>query len=220
MPRKKPSDAPAPRRRRRSVLAIAVVLLAIVGMVFALGLLGDAALQRLSGHGRYRVRFADVQCESPRGMDRAAFLTEVRYLSEFPETFHALGDGERERLAAAFAKHPWVERVDGVNVEPGNVVRASLAFRQPALAVRVEGGTVRLTDSSGVLLPECDVPPGMVELLNAVPPPSVNAGEPWPDDTVRRAIDLIKSYPLNSVERTESGWRLVLKDGTVRIIPK
>jgi hypothetical protein len=219
MPRKKPKEAPAPRRRR-SAIAVALVLLAVAGAVFALDLLGEAALRRIGLNGRYRVRFAEVQCEAPLGMDRAAFLTEVRYLSEYPEAFHALDDAERERLAAAFSKHPWVERVEAVNVEPGNVVRVSLMFRQPALAVRVEGGAVRITDSDGILLPECEVPPGMVELRNAVPPPKVNAGEPWPDDTVRRAIDLMKSYPLASVERTEAGWRLGLKDGTIRVIAK
>lgn len=219
MPRKKTTEPPAPRRRR-SAIAVALVLLTVTGAVFALDLLGEAALRRIGLHGRYRVRFADVQCESPHGIERAAFLTEVRYLSEFPEAFHALDEAERERLSAAFAKHPWVERVEAVNVEPGNVVRVSLVFRKPALAVRVEGGAIRVTDSDGTLLPECEVPPGLVELRKTVPPPKVNAGEPWPDDTVRRVIDLMKSYPLASVERTETGWRLGLKDGTVRVIAK
>jgi hypothetical protein len=219
MPRKKSPEVPRPRRRR-SLLAAAAVLLAIAGTVFALDLLGGEALRRVGLHGRYRVHFADVQCGSPRGMDRAAFLTEVRYLSEFPEAFHPLDDTDRERLAAAFAKHPWVEHVGGVTVEPGNIVRVSLAFREPALAVQVQGGAVRLTDANGLLLPECEVPPGTAELLNTVPPPSVNAGEPWPDDTVRQAIGLLKSYPIAKLERTDAGWRLVLKDGSVRVIAR
>ncbi|MFO0806950.1 MAG: hypothetical protein U0791_27930 [Gemmataceae bacterium] len=220
MSRKKPTQPAAPSRRRRSLLVAAVVLLAVAGAVFALDLLGGEALRRVGLHGRYRARFADVQCESPRGMDRAAFLTEVRYLSEFPESFHPLDDAERVRLAGAFSRHPWVEHVGGVTVEPGNIVRVSLTFREPALVVRVLGGEVRLADANGLLLPECEAPQGTAELLNTVPPPSVNAGEPWPDDTVRQAIGLLKSYPLAKLERTDTGWRLFLKDGSVRVTAK
>lgn len=219
MPRKKPNEEPAPRRRR-SLIAVALVLLVVGGVVFGLDRIGGEALRRVGLHGRYRASFADIRCDPPRGMDRPAFLTEVRYLSEFPEVFHALDEVERQRLAAAFARHPWVERVEGVTVEPGNVVRVALAFREPMLVVHVEGGTVRTTDANGILLPECAVPTGLVELSTAIPPPKVNAGETWTDDTVRQAIDLMKSYPLAKLERTDTGWRLGLKDGTTRVIAK
>lgn len=218
---KKPKqDAAASGRWRRSRSVVAALLtLAVAGGVLAgLVRLGDEALQRIGLRSRYLAQFADVQCETPPGCDRPTFLAEVRYVGNFPETFNALDPGDRNRLTAAFAAHPWVESVLGVRVEPGNVVRVALAFREPALAVTVEGGRTRLVDRGGVLLPESPVPSEVATLATPVPAPRATAGQLWDQTTVGRAVELVKAYQPRRLERGPSGWRLTQPDGRVLVV--
>jgi hypothetical protein len=215
---KKPRRPKPARSRWKPALAILLTLAIVGGIALAFDWIGGEALRRIGQRGRYRVAFADIHCDSPRGLDRETFLREVRYLSDFPESFHALDEGERSQLTAAFAKHPWVESVDAVGLSPGNAVTVKLTYRVPALGVRVDRGTVRLVDSRGILLPESDLPRGITELLNIIPSPKVNAGEVWPDETVQRSLGLMKSYPLARLERLDAGWRLTLRDGSTRHI--
>ena len=211
---KKPPLPKTSRIRWQSVGRLVLALALVAGTILMFNLLSGEALRRIGNSGRYRTKFADIQCDAPRGMDRSTFLTEVRYLSAFPEVFHGLDESERQQLAAAFAKHPWVESVDAVEVEPGNVVRVKLTYREPALAIRTDRGTVRLVTHRGVLLPESGSPRGVAELLNIVPAPTVNAGETWPDELVQLSLELMKSYTIAKLERTDTGWRLTLRDGS------
>ena len=98
-------------------------------------------------------------------------------------------------------------------MEARNAVTVQLKFRVPMMAVRVNSGAVRLVDSHGVLLPESEPPRGVVELLNFVPAPKSDAGQVWTDDTVVRALDLVKTYRPASLELTPKDWRLVQADG-------
>src|SRR6186997_3346707 len=128
MPRK--SKDSSSRRWRPALVALALA----AGVLLAFDWLGGEALRRVGFRDRYRVAFADIRCEAPPGVDRPAFLTEVRYVSNHPESFLALDDSDHTRLERAFALHPWVESVDGVTVEPGNIVTVKLKFRTPVLA--------------------------------------------------------------------------------------
>jgi hypothetical protein len=216
----KPPKAPAGRAGRRWRAArpvVAVVLtLAVVGAVVAgLGWLGDAALRGVGSRDRYRVSFADIDCNPPPGIDRPTFLAEVRYVGTFPETFNPLDPADQQRLTAAFAAHPWVAAVDEVAAEPGGVVRVRLTFRTAVLAVRIAGGPVRLVDGHGVLLPVSAAPPGVAELANPVPAPTTAAGLVWADDTVARAVELVAVYHPRRLEKTPRGWRLTRADGKV-----
>ena len=216
-PRKSKDEIPH-ARRWRSVAAIAITLALAAGVILTLDYLGLEALQRIGPNERFRVAFADVHCDSPRGLDRHTFLTEVRYVSQFPESFNAVDESDRERLGKAFAAHPWVESVDGIAAEAGNVVALKLKFRVPVLAVRVDRGAVRLVDSHGVLLPESATPREVAELMNIVPAPTTEAGKVWSDVTVTRAVDLVKTYRPTSLELTAKDWRLVQADGkTMRV---
>jgi len=199
---------------RAGIVALAIVAL-VGGILAAFDRIGSEALERIGSRSRYRSAFADIQCEAPPGLERSAFLTEVRYLADSPESFHGLDETERTKLAKAFALHPWVEAVEGVLVQPGNVVAVRLKFREPVLAVHVSRGDVRLVDAHGILLPQTAPPTrGVAELLNVVPAPSVSAGTVWPDDTVQQALDLVKTYKVASLELTAKDWRLVRRDGS------
>jgi hypothetical protein len=220
MPRKsKKSNRPtAGSRSLRPVLAMLLTLGAVAGLLFGLGWVGDHARKGLGPHDRYRVRFADVECDTPPGCDRPTFLSEVRYVSDVPDTFQLLDPELTPKLSAAFAAHPWVEAVDGVDVEPPARVRVRVRFRTPALVVRLESGGVRLVDENGVLLPVSEAPLGLAELATAVRDPQSQAGKLWPDDTVKRAVELVRSYHPRRLEKTSSGWRLTGPDGKVLTI--
>lgn len=207
--------AGASGRVARPLLATALTLAAAAALLAGLAWLGDAALRRLGPRDRYRAHFADILCETPPGLDRPAFLAEVRYAGQFPETFNALDPAHTARLTAAFAAHPWVEAVGGVAVEPAAVVRVRLTFRKPFLAVRLADVTVRTVDAAGVLLPVSDAPPGLAELDDPVPEPATPAGQVWADETVKRAVELVKAYHPRRLNKTPQGWRLTRSDGTV-----
>jgi hypothetical protein len=199
------------------VLAAGLTLAAVAGLLYGLGRLGDEARRRVGPRERYLVRFADVECDAPPGLDRAAFLAEVRYVGKHPETFNLNAAEDTDRLSASFAAHPWVKGVEGIDVEPPARVRVRLRFRAPVLAVKTEAG-IRLVDDGGVLLPVSAVPEGVAELLAAIPAPAVGAGQVWGYETVRRAAELVVTYKPRSLEKTPTGWRLTMPDGKVLVI--
>ncbi|MBN9517950.1 hypothetical protein J0H58_05420 [bacterium] len=213
MARKKKPPTPRPGQAWRVTVAVVVTLAAVAGIVFALGQLGDEALLRVGARDRYRTPFADTICDTPPGLDRPAFLSEVRYVGGLHETISAVDPAEHGRVAAAFAKHPWVEAVGGVTAEPGGVVRVALRFRMPVLAVTTADRTPRLLDRGGVLLPVAPTPPGVAELAGTVPVPTVAAGEVWRDPGVSAALRLVETYTPTRLERTATGWRLTGRDG-------
>ncbi|MDB5312107.1 MAG: ftsQ [Gemmataceae bacterium] len=216
---RKPKDAVPPagswwRTMRPAALALLTLVLA-GGLLAGLGQLGDEALRRIGPRDRYKVRFVDVECDPPPNTNRPTFLAEVRYVGNFPDTFNALDPADRVRLSAAFAAHPWVEAVEGVAVEPATLVRVRLKFRTPVLAVKVDGGAVRLVDGNKVLLPEAVTPPGVAELADTVPVPPTPAGQVWADETVKRAVEVVVAYKPTRLEKMVRGWRLTLPDGRV-----
>src|SRR5205085_1645284 len=78
----------------------------------------------------------------PRTEEPGAFLGEVQYLGGLPERLALLDDDLPGRLAEAFARHPWVEKVERVEVVPPGRVRARLTYRTPVLAVWLIEGRV------------------------------------------------------------------------------
>ena len=97
-----------------------LILAAGLGVVFG-GLITLARVTRdkVRDSERYAALFADIECTPPPGMNRADFLNEVRYQTDFPERLHLLDDDLKQRLYEAFGQHPWVEKVaPGIVREP------------------------------------------------------------------------------------------------------
>jgi hypothetical protein len=201
----------------RALAAVAAVALVLGGLVAG----GRLLREQLRPLDRFTIPFADIECAAPPGLSRADFLGEVQYISRLPDRVELLDDGLSAHLTAAFTRHPWVERVEGVQVGPGQV-RVRLTLRVPVLAVPVSGG-VRCADAGGVLLPTLPAPAAdeLPRLAGRVPPPTEAAGQKWKDAAVRAAAATAgllhphrERLRLRAVEVSAGGQvRLELRDG-------
>jgi hypothetical protein len=77
---------------------------------------------------------------------------------------------------------------------------------------------VRTVDRFGVLLPLTAKRDGLPTLTSPVPEPSVEAGHPWPGETVKRAVQLVADYQPRSLERLPTGWKLHLMNGKALMV--
>jgi hypothetical protein len=163
---------------RRSIIAVLIAAAVVFGLV-RLGQFGRAWLDRRQ---HYAVQFADLRCETPPGMDRVKFLGQVQYLGNLPDQISVLEPQLAARLTAAFALHPWVERVEGVNLRGPDGPTVRLVIRTPVLAV-----ASRVVDRFGVLLPAEAPVDGLPVFPDDAPPPAGPAGTPWGDPKVEAA---------------------------------
>jgi hypothetical protein len=161
----------------------------LVGLALGVGgliALGHFAVDQLRDQDRYTVPFAEVECDPPPGLERVEFLDEVRYLGRLPERLRVLDDDLAEQLARAFALHPWVAKVERVEVTRARQVRVRLAHRRPALAVRV-GERLHVVDTEGVLLPRNAPAVGLPVFVGKAAPPAGPEGTRWGDPAVEEA---------------------------------
>jgi hypothetical protein len=161
------------------VLGVGLVLAGVI-------LLGRLALAHLRPLDRYAVAFADIDCVPPPGQSRSEFLDEVQYLGSMPARLRLLDEDLCPRLAECFGRHPWVEKMDHVEITPPGAVRVRLVYRTPVLAVR-SGGVVRAVDARGVLLPRSAPTEGLPVFPGSPQPPAGPAGTPWGDPAVEAA---------------------------------
>jgi hypothetical protein len=212
MPRQKsqvePTPPPAPTVARSTLrrwlwqtgLFAGVAALLLSGLLW----LGQWTREQLRDQARFQVAFADIACSPPPGVGRGDFLDEVLYYGDGPERFSILEDGLAVKLEHVFARHPWVERVDKVEVQPPSTVHVSLTYRQAVLAVVVAAEMagiglddgkklpVRGVDSKGILLPKKAPLAVGLPVLDKVAAPVGQAGKPWGDarieETARIAV--------------------------------
>jgi hypothetical protein len=175
--------------------------------LFGLVWLGKWTLGQIRGQDRYTFAFKDIECTPPPGLERNEFLDEVQYVAGLPDRLRLLEKDLSQQLAEAFARHPWVEKVEQVTVEPSRLVRVRLQYRTPVLAVMgkaKDGGVLiemrssmmgqknvmavaRAVDRHGVLLPVSASMEGLPALYNSVKLPAGPSGTPWGDSRVERA---------------------------------
>lgn len=125
----KRSDSPPrhwSRRLTQIVFGLGVAGLVVAGVVAV----GNLARDSLGPHDRYLLPFAEIDCPAPPGQDRAVFLGEVQYNGPFPDRVNVLDPTLPDRLKAAFAAHPRVEKVGKVTIGPGRRVEVELTFRK------------------------------------------------------------------------------------------
>src|SRR5437870_4826537 len=132
MPRIKPA---APRETwRRGVPAVA--LLAGLGLFLLLVIeVGKFTRAQITDQDRYMLDFAAVECPAPPAEKRAEFLAEVQSLGNLPSRLHLLDEALPRQLADAFARHPYVEKVERIAVLPSHEISVKLSYRIPVLEV-------------------------------------------------------------------------------------
>ena len=166
----------------KSTLLLVLVAAFLGGIIAA----GRWSLEQLRGRERYDVRFADIACEPPVGMDRREFLEEVRSNARLPDTLHLLDDDLASTLSDAFTLHPWVEKVDAVRVASPREIAVRLIYRTPVLAIPLDK-QVRAVDRHGVLLPSNAPTRGLPVYDGAAPAPKGTPGTRWGDPNVEAA---------------------------------
>lgn len=115
---------------KQSLGWIAPVL--VVGVLLGgILLAGRWAREQIRSSDRHAISFSTIDCTVPPGMKRDDFLAEVQYLASSPDRVELLEVGLAAKLAAAFAQHPRVEKVQRVAVLEGGV-RVELVFRDRA----------------------------------------------------------------------------------------
>jgi hypothetical protein len=241
------TDLPPVSRLRGWLLqALAGLIGPCIFLVVLIGV-GKLALERLRGLDRYTAPFVDIDCGAPPSQDRREFLAEVQYLGGLPDRLRLLDPDVAERLADAFGRHPWVEKVERVEIAPPREVRVRLAYRKPVLAVvvptkeakRLGGlawidgqsgagtdGTVlgRTVDARGRLLPLAATFPGIPVLRGEVAPPQGPAGTAWGDPVVAGAARIAAAiqpwqerFQLGRIEATADGF-VWSNPGRVRVV--
>jgi hypothetical protein len=167
--------------RRLLLLVLAVGL--VLGGVIALGKL---ARDDLRPRERYTISFAEIECRPPPGLNRLEFLEQVPYYASVPVKLGLLEEDLPRRLADCFSRHPWVEKVEAVEVTPPRRVHVKLVYRKPVLAVPWDSG-VRAVDGNGILLPK-SAPIGVLPLYRGhAAAPAGPEGTRWGDPAVEAA---------------------------------
>jgi hypothetical protein len=166
----------------KNALILMLVALFLGGVIWA----SHWGLEYLRGRERFEIAFTDIECETPAGMERKRFLEEVQYYApELSGRVDVLDEQLRDRLTDGFARHPWVEKVDGVEIKPPRRIVVTLTHRAPVLAVKF-GGELLATDRTGVLLPK-NAPTLGLPIYAAEPKPPRGIGQRWGDPNVEAA---------------------------------
>lgn len=121
-------------------------------------------------------------------------VDQVIKRSSLPEKVSLLDQGLVLKIADAFQKHPWVQKV--VSVQKTNTVEVEVLFRKPAAMVEVKQALFPV-DNEGVLLPPEDFSvsdarryPVITGILSI---PAGPAGTSWGDLTVTGAAQLAEA---------------------------
>ncbi len=204
---------PEPRRFTGLRLGMQVIggLGLMVGLLLLFDQLGTAAKQQVPAQPRYAVPLEELQFDTPAYIDRTAFLAEVQYLSQLPDTVQAIDPHLQHQLQSAFLQHPWVADLGTVRVQPDLTIHLPLQWREPALAIQWHRGdapSTRVVDNHGILLPREAPTIGLPRLLNVQQATHAEAGQPWPNQDVPRAAELVRRYTAETIERTAMGWVL------------
>jgi len=176
-------------QNRSVVLTLAVVIVAVAGAVYGWWRWGEAALRS----SEYQISDAQISVTPQPAWIRADVRQEtLRALSSIE--LDLLDRGLVDKIAHAFALHPWVAKV--LRVEKQNPARiiVDVEYRRPVLAVKLdvqgEEGLL-LVDGNGVLLRSSDFSPAQAKdylrITASGEAPTGVYGTPWASERITGA---------------------------------
>lgn len=195
--------------------------LALVALTICLPFAGPL-LQRwlpdLSGEGDYRFEVSQIAINEPPHWVPHNLVEQVVLRAKLPPSVSLLDESLTERIALAFAGHPWVAEV--VQVRKSSFparVDVRLKYREPVALVEKRTGFYPVNEE-GILLPPEDFSlaetAGYLKITGVRSSPFSEPGKPWNDPLVESAARLAsvlkhdwKSLDLKAIEvppRSES----------------
>jgi len=205
-----------PLRRRR--FAVALLLVVAAGAMAAAAVFG---LVRLRRHVREAPMF-QISAETLRLVKGPSWMTPAMLADldllvldpEFPERFSLLDPGISARLAAAYERSVWVERVKRIEKHDPRVdptrppLEVVLTFRRPAAFVETRRGYC-LVDAEGVRLPgvyrEPQVGACRLLVLRGVETPPPEPGRVWSDASLLAGVKVAQTVAPQR-ERFRLAW--------------
>ena len=194
----------------RRLTPLVLVALFIGGLV----VVGRAARDHLRQQDRYQLAFREIDCVPPPGVAKKDFLDEVQYLAGLSDRVQLLDDRLSATLGEAFARHPWVEKVERVEIAPAGAIKVRLSYRRPVLAVAAPNRPRPVVvDGKGIVLP-ANAATEKLPLFKASTPPDGAAGtiygNPAVEAAARKASEGVKQPPVDRARTaTMSRTRLV-----------
>ena len=70
--------------------SIAITVAAAALLIGTIVELGSSAQESIASDKRYFVSISEIECNPPPGQDRIAFLDQVHYYGQLPESLHVL----------------------------------------------------------------------------------------------------------------------------------
>ena len=119
-------------------------------------------LPHLASRPEYRLRTESIQIvPAPEHPVPSDLVDQVRRLNQLPDDLSLLDPKLCPNLAAAFARHPWVSKVNSVRQSFPASVTVQLQYRTPMAMAQVKGGRIPI-DGGGIVLPSEDFAPADV----------------------------------------------------------
>lgn len=151
------------------------------------------SLPDMSNRPEYQLRATDIHVNDVPQWVPKDLVPQVLSQSRFGPQRSVLEESLTSEIAAAFQKHPWVEKVVKVTKQVPARVDVELVYRRPVAMVEVPTGLLPV-DSSGVLLPPTEFTAEEARRYPLITQPKTSPrgaiGTSWDDPQVAAAAKL------------------------------
>ena len=181
-------------RARKSLKKPKTILIVAVGLGLITGVPWLASkIPALIERDEYKLASRQIEITPPPRNVPPDLVDQVVQQSKLPDEISLLESDVSERLAQAFAGHPWVARVVEIRKSFPPRVQVKLEYREPIAMIEVADGWFPV-DTHGVVLPPKDFSAADRErfpLIRGVRSrPKGSPGRRWTDPAVASAVKL------------------------------
>jgi hypothetical protein len=202
---------PPAKRGGQRLIILAIIVALLVGTCF---LVWQEVGPRVLASSQYRVEPDQIRvAPAPPPWIRADIKSDVIRAARLDGPLSLADRNLTVRMAAAFAAHPWVARVERVSKQYPSSLDVVVSYRKPAAMVEVQDGAGGLpVDAEGVLLPTDDFSPEDAQSLPRIgeirTTPAGPQGSAWGDPCVAGAAQIAAALA--------NDWKAL---GLFRIVP-